>query len=500
MANKRTVRKAPVRSVQKSKFIKVLEKEDNFTLTENLAVTHKSTLNSVLDLFSLGGALRTREEAEIVQLFSRAYSEDSLLALKCMFYLRDVRGGQGERKSFRVMLSHLVDVAPNTAVKNIENIPFYGRYDDLLVLFSWAKTREKTLKFINDQIVKDIQNQRENQSVSLLAKWLPSENTSSKTTRQYAKIVREYLGLSSKKYRKMLSDMRKYIDIVERKMSANDWEDIDYSTVPSKASLMYRKAFSKHDGERYGEYIESVKRGEKKINAAVLYPYEIAESVLYKEENNETLEVLWKNLPDYTKGRNENAIVVADTSGSMEGRPMAISVSLAMYFAERNKGIFKDHFITFSVRPELQKVSGNTLYEKMLNLSRAQWDGNTDLQAVFNLILNTAKKNSLKQEDLPAKIYIVSDMEFDAATGRRTNLEDIKRKYSEAGYEAPTLVFWNVDSRHNQVPTTFDEKGVLLVSGASPSAFKSLMEAKTVTPEEYMLSVLNSERYEKVVA
>jgi len=326
-------------------------------------------------------------------------------------------------------------------------------------------------------------------SISLLGKWLKSEN-SGKTSKEIAIKTRKSLGLSSKNYRKMLTILRSKIDIIETKLSEKNYKDIDYSKTPSKAGMIYKDAFSKHDPVRYSKYLKDVEEGKQKINTKALFPYEIVRKA--RKENDKTLDLLWKNLPDYTKD-NEKAIVVADVSGSMDGTPMDVSISLAMYFAERNKGIFHNKFITFSSKPELQEIAGDSLNQRIRNLENADWEQNTNIQAVFDLILNTAKDNTLKSEDLPKTIYIISDMEFDEASETQTNFQVIKEKYKAAGYEMPTLVFWNVDSRQNNVPITENEKGVVLISGSSPTVFKYAVEK--VTPNEFMLSVLNSKRY-----
>lgn len=465
----------------------LMQKEVNKTFTENDALTYKSTQSKVLDFFSMGGALRTRTPEEIEKFLSQALAEDKLLAIKCLFYLRDVRGGQGERRTFREALKILSNTYPQDAQKLLPLIPEFGRWDDLFYL-----NNVDISKLISKQIKEDIKSDHP----SLISKWLPSENSKSKKTKELARKVRSYLGYSSKRYRTLLTYLRTKIKIIEAKMSSNKWNKIDYESVPSKSAMIYKDAFKKHDQERYEKYLESVAKGKKKINTSTLFPYEIVRQA--RKEDNETLNALWKNLPDYTKG-NDKALVVADVSGSMNhsnnGLPMNISISLAMYFAERNKGIFNNKFITFSARPELQNIKGNTLNQKIRNLEEAHWDMNTDVQAVFDLILDTAVENQVKKEDMPKTIYIISDMEFDQATrdNQKTNFEIIKQKYKEAKYDIPILVFWNVDSRQNNVPITQNEKGVILVSGASPTIFKMVMERKT--PYEFMLSVLNSKRY-----
>ena len=397
--------------------------------------------------------------------------------------------GQGERRVFRIGLQVLSEYYPEETKKLLELIPEYGRWDDILYL-------ENT--DIKNFILTKLRADYESETPSLLAKWLPSENASSKKTKVTAKALRKYLGFGSKKYRKLLSGLRNDLNLVESKMSSKQWNTINYSGVPSKANLKYKDAFAKHDAVRYSKYLESVEKGEAKINTSTIFPYEIVNKA--RGKNNKTLEMLWKNLPNYVR-EDDKGIVVADVSASMSGMPMDVSVSLAMYFAERNKGPFANKFITFSGRPELQEVSGATLNQKIRNLERAHWEMNTNLQAVFDLILNTAKQNNVSQKDLPNTIYIVSDMEFDEASSGwgekdKTNFEVIKQKYSEAGYEMPVLVFWNVDSRQKNVPVKQNKNGVILVSGCSPSIFKMVME-KT-TPYKFMINILNSPRYKLI--
>ncbi len=463
-----------------------MKTKENFTRTENDALTLKSTQSKVLDLFSMGGALRKRPAEETEKMISQALSEDFLLGIKCLFYLRDIRGGQGERDTFRKGLKILSQYYPKETEKLISLIPEYGRWDDILYLEDVN---------IKDIILKQLKKDGESDNPSLLPKWLPSENTSSLKTKATARALRKYLGFSSKNYRMMLSIFRKRLNIIENKISTNQWNTINYSHVPSKANLKYKKAFAKHDEKRYSEFLDKVEKGEEKINTKTLFPYELVRQA--RDENNRTIDILWSKLPNYVK-EDENALVVADVSGSMMGTPMDVSVSLAMYFAERNKGIFNNKFITFSERPELQEVQGATLNQKIKNLENAHWNCNTNLQAVFDLVLNTAVQNNTPENEMPKTIYIISDMEFDDATSGygdsdNTNFEVINQKYKNNGYEIPQLVFWNVESRQNNVPVSQNENGVILVSGCSPVIFKMVME-KT-TPYKFMLSVLNGKRY-----
>lgn len=477
--------------------LKGLKKEFNYTRTENMALTHKSTLNDVLDLFYHAPAKRGQD---VTSLFANAYNENALLAIKIMFYTRDVRGGQGERELFRQMLNWMYtnDLRAFDAVAGL--VPEYGRWDDML-------------SFVDSDIVRRLVSVQFNADMraehpSLLAKWMPSENTSSVKTRALAAKWRVILGFTPRQYRLRLSALRQRINVLERLMSAGEFGAIDYSTVPSNAGLRYRKAFSKRDAERYVAYLESVKKGEAKINSTTLYPYDLVKTYItdrmYGSRNNsidETIELQWKALPNYAE-TDKNALVVCDVSGSMFNgssniAPINISVSLAIYIAERNKGAFKNNFITFSANPTLITLKGNTLKGKVEQVFSAGVGYNTNIQAVFDMLLRVAMQNGIPQSDMPESIFVISDMEFDDSNvgGRTTNFDVIKRKYAAAGYDMPKLIFWNVNSRGMQTPVTMDEKGVLLVSGASPSIFMSAVNAKAITPYDMMLEKLNEERY-----
>lgn len=482
----------------------------NYTLTENAALTHKSTLNSVLDWFGAGGALRTRSEADIINLFSKAFSEDKLTALRILFYFRDIREGQGERNTFRILLDWLANHYADVARKNLENVPFYGRFDDLYSLVGTPLEAEAFALFAK-QLKEDLKNMKNGESVSLLAKWLKSENTSSSESCWLGRKTREALQLTPKKYRKTLSALRKYIDVLEVKLCSGNWSEINYERVPSKASLNYRKAFGKHDQDRYAAYLKAVEKGEKKMNAGAVYPYEILRSVIgngygssASEQEIKAADLLWKNMPNWLAGNEHYGLVVADVSGSMFGHngglPLLVSVSLAIYFAERNVGPFKDYWMNFSTSPSFQKLVGNNLLEKWNHMDKNNWAGSTDLQSAFDLILSTATRNRVPQKDMPAVLYIVSDMEFNGACSRndKTNFEVMKQKFANAGYTLPRVVWWNVASRNDQFPIRADETGTALVSGCSPSILKSLLSAKDFDPMSIVYEVTNSPRYERV--
>lgn len=462
-------------------FLQNLASESNRSArTENGAVTLRSTLNPLVDFFALAGATRKNPGLGL-DLFKKAFAHDQLGAIRVLFYLRDIRGGQGERLLFRNCLNYLAQYEKEVCDKIVQHVPEYGRWDDLFVL-----QVESFLPMIKEQLRSDFLSE----TPSLLGKWMPSENTSSKATRQLARGMIKALGTNSRDYRKTLSALRKKIALIEQKMSEKRFEDIDYSHIPSQAGLKYRKAFYRNDQTRYEAYLQSVTKGEAKINTSTLYPYQV-----YKSVGTPAAEQLWVNLPDYTDGR--NAIVVADVSGSMSGDPMAVSVSLALYFAERNKGIFKDHFITFSNNPQLQKIVGNTLRDKCNSIERSEWAMSTNVNAVFKLLVDTAVKHNSDPSELPETIYIISDMEFNSCGGLNTNFEAIEKMYAETEYKMPNLVFWNVNARNKQVPVEHNKNGVTLVSGLSPSTFRLVVENKS--PLDLVMDVVNSERYSKIV-
>ena len=478
-----------------STLIQHLVNATNFTETENGAVAHQTTTKSTVDFFGLGGALRNRNEDDVIKLFSKAFFDDELVALRTLFYLRDIRGGQGERKTFRTCLKWLGENYPEHVAANLTNIIVYGRWDDLFCLKNTSVWDSHVLPYI-----KKWWNDPSYSNPSLFWKWMPSNNTSSKETCALANEITKYFGISPKEYRKTLSANRKKINIVEQKMCDNQWDKINYQSVPSRASLLYKKAFLRHDSTRYIDYLSKVKNGEAKINASTLYPYDIVEDIL-NGEKNETLEVLWNALPNYVEGDTTNSLVVADVSGSMTGRPMAVSISLALYISERNNGAFKDCFMTFSSKPEIVKVKGNNLYQKVSNLEKAAWEMNTDLEAVFDLILKTAKDNNIPQSDMPTVLYIVSDMEFDCAceNPNESIFKNAQKKYNNAGYEIPQIVFWNVNARNTHTPMTTNDRGVCLVSGCSPAILTNLLNKNAITAESIMLGTVNSERYTKVI-
>ena len=483
-------------------FLNALENEFNTTTTANGAKAYKSTGSKNLDLFGKIAACRNNV-SEATRLFNLAYAEDPETATRILFWARDIRGGQGERKIFREVFKELVRNDAAIGAKLVSLIPQYGRWDDLVVL-EGTLVWNIALEAIKAQLNADLNTEVGN-SVSLLAKWLPSINASSKESKRIGRKIAEAMGWNERQYRKALTALRTQIKIVEQAMCAREWDAIDYSKLPSRAGFMYRKAFAKQDGDRYKSYLDAVKKGEAKINAGTIYPYEIVDKFLKKvETNNQTLNLMWGALPNYMEGKELNGLVVADVSGSMTmygGMPMAVSISLAMYISERNTGIWKDKFLTFSATPELQTVTGSTLSQRITNLSQASWSMNTNLQAVFNLVLNTAVKNRVPEGEMPRKLIIVSDMQFDRCChgASVTNFEAIRIKYAQAGYSIPELVFWNVRDGGN-VPMKMHDTGTCLVSGCSPSILKAVLTDGVITPVGVMRDAVYTERYDAVGA
>lgn len=490
-------------------FLNELHTNTNKTArTENGAISNTSTLNPVLDFFSKAGAMRGREP-QAFELFQKAFDADPQNAIRVLFYLRDIRGGQGERSVFRYILDQLDEDFVN---KIAHYIPEYGRWDEVPV------NQYTVTNLIAKQLEEDMKNMEAGKSISLLAKWLPSENAGKKSlveARKLAKLLgwtggaREvYLGddtfkrvPSLRTYRKNVVALRKYYDnFLERLMSEKRWGEIDYSTLPSQAHKKHVKAFLRHDETRYRNYLESVQKGEAKINAGTLFAYQLYDMVnkwSATPDEIKAADAMWKNLPDYTKG--QNALVLADVSGSMSGFPMSVSVSLALYFAERNEGMFKDYFLTFTDNSRLQKISGNTLSAKMRSIESSDWAMSTNLQSAFDAILKAAKDGNATPDEMPSTLYIISDMQFNQATraNDKTNLEVAAEKYRAAGYELPHIVFWNANAYGNDSPATMYDDRVTLISGSNQSAFQYVVEGKT--PMQSMLDILDSERYAKIV-
>ena len=479
-----------------------LKQEANKTVTENGAATHITTESDCLDLFATIGALRRESESEIVTRFIRAYSENKDIAMKLLFFARDIRGGLGERRVFKVILNWLANNEPQTVRKNLEYVAEYGRFDDLLCLMGTACEKDM-LDVLKAQFESDNNALANGGEVSLLAKWLPSVNASSSETVLYAKKIAKHFGLNDASYRKALVALRARIRIIENNLREKDYS-FDYAKQPSKAMYKYRKAFIRNDGERYSQFLDKVTTGEAKLHASTLMPYEIITPFFRRnvsDEERKAINTTWISQEDF--GDTENALAVIDGSGSMYGgadpMPATVALSLGIYFAERNKGAFKNHFITFSENPQLVEIKGEDILDKVRYCHGFNEVANTNIQKVFELILRTAVKHKGPQDEMPSTLYIISDMEFDycAEGADLTNFEYAKKIFAEAGYQLPRVVFWNVQSRNQQQPVTQNEQGVALVSGCTPRIF-SMLQSGILSPLGYMLDILGAERYAKI--
>lgn len=450
----------------------------NLEYTDNGAVTHKSSLSPLVDLFFLAGASRGKD---LSPQFARAHSADSELSIRLAQWMRDAREGAGEREQFRNTLRWLIVNDQRGAAALLRKTPVVGRWDDVLVALATPLHAEAV----------DLIRTALNAGDGLCAKWMPRKGIEAVT-------LRTALGMSPKQYRKTLVNLSK---TVEQAMCARNWDGINYSHVPSVAFSRYKKAFDKHNPVAFANFITKVQKGEAKINASAIFPHDIISSLRASRGTTEAASVeQWKALPNFLEGSNENILVMCDSSGSMmsgmdgKAQPIDIAIALSIYMSERMGGHFKDHFLTFSENPMLQHLAGS-LKDRIRQLEHAHWGMSTNLQAAFDLILSTAIKNKLPEEEMPTKILIVSDMEFNACGGR-TNFQAIARKFETAGYELPGIVFWNVRGRPGNSPVTKDQSGAALVSGFSPSIVRSVLEQKNITPEQVMLKTLLSPRYD----
>ena len=480
----------------------------NKSYTENGALGYATSGKELVDLNFKAATLRNYSASETNLAVLKAYYENPLLFCKWMFYLRDCREGLGEKMAFYNSFNCLISYNKEYAIKLIPLIPEYGSWKDLFsmnLLHNGDKDiREVTEQLIANQFCEDLKAvSKQSTSISLIGKWLPSVNAGNKSKKEAKYLCKNVFHITEAVYRKCLSVLRKQLDIVERKMCSKDFDKINYSTVPSKANLLYKDAFLKHDRERRLEFLESLKKGEAKINSSVLFPCDIYAMYNSLEVDN-TLEELWKALPNMVD-KNQSTIVVADGSGSMtygfisKIEPIDVARSLAIYFSEKLTGEYKNKFITFSSNPQLVDLSYcDSLWIKKKLLGTYRDCSNTDLKKVFKLILDTAVTNNIPQEDLPKNILIISDMEFDeGCTFDKSLFNEIADEYSSKGYKLPKLIFWNVGSRTNTIPLTKNENGVILVSGYSANICRMICSAE-LNPYKALLSVLNTNRYQEI--
>ena len=470
----------------------------NAEQTANGGATNASSLSNCVDLFFQAGSMRGNEEEDILVAWTKAFLEDPQTALKILFWSRDVRQGAGERRVFRTVLSHLATRNSDLLTQNlIAQIPEFGRWDDLLVFFG----TDVELHAAN--VIKSaLQN-----NDALCAKWMPREKGSKS---HIARALRNHLSMSPKSYRKMLSRLTA---VVETQMCDRNWDEINYAHVPSQAMRIYKNAFKRQSPESWNEYMEKLTSGETKVNAGAIHPHEILGDYIRTssaggyssrystkiQEIPQIVEEQWNALPNWMSANPGNILPIVDTSGSMAGVPIQVAVSLGIYIAEKTQGVFKNHFITFSEHPKLQKLSGDTLHQKLTSVCNSEWGMSTNIEGTFDAILHHAVSSGATAKDMPKTILILSDMEFDdCANLNETAMQSIRRQYNESGFDLPNIVFWNLNARLGNVPVRFDEQGTALVSGFSPAIMKSILSADNFSAESIMQMTIGSERYSNV--
>jgi hypothetical protein len=452
------------------------------TTTENGCKSYDSTLNKNLDLFYLAGSSRGED---ITPAWAAAFSENSELATRIALYCRDIRQGQGERQQFKNYIKFLLAQHQTEILSRIiTKIPELGRFDDLEVFFGTVLEKEAATVWL--KALKD--------GNGLAFKWVPRKD------KKGAKPLRKVVGMNEQQWRKFVVAGS---STVEQQMCAKQWDDINFEHVPSVASGRYQKAFTKQCGERYEQYKEALVKGEAKVNAGAVYPYDVLRAL--KQGDHRLADAQWKALPDFLDGSTESILPIVDVSGSMQTNitptttALDIAISLGLYLSERNKGAFKDCFMTFSEVPQLCKLVGTGgLSEKVQAMSRANWGMSTSIAAVFNLILTAAQQHNVPQEDMPSKLLIVSDMQFNQCMKNGDSIHAftmMKDNFSMAGYKLPQIVFWQVNARAGGIPVTAGTHGTALVSGFSPSIMKSLLKGD-LEPVKVMLDTVNVERYD----
>lgn len=452
---------------------------------------YATSYNSNLDLFS--GVSRYDDEATIKRKYANAYQEDNEMALANLLYLLDIRGGKGERKIFKICFDWLCNHNANDAKRIMPFIAELGRWDYLLVALN-TPVECDAINMISCQLKLDLVSDYP----SLLGKWMPSIRTHGKNNPQASYLAR-ILGLSEKEYRKMLSSLRSKINIVEKNLTEKQYENIRFEQVPTKAMLKYMNTFKEKIADPYKQYLESVNNGEKKINTTGLYCYEIIRKIsnargfwneTINEEDTKLFDLMWKNQKNFLKGNDTNVLVMADTSGSMYGMPLDNAIGLALYIAERNHGYFHDCFMTFSERPQFQKVSGKTIVDKVLNVESII--ANTDIDKAFEMLLNTCVENNIPQEEVPTHIIIISDMEFDRGvySENGTNFNGWRKAFQEKGYKLPNILFWNVGYDTEGLPVTKNDNDVCMISGFSTTILQSILNIENYDPVDVMKEIL----------
>ena len=487
---------------------------DNLAYTDNGALSLSTTNSARVNLFFKLTRNAYNNES-FTNLIDESLKEDTLDTLKIIFHGRDSRGGKGDRQTFIEAMKYIFTVNPDIFYKNIEHVPFYGRYQDwfeILYALRYAvhynTIRDKIVELVCEKLEEDKLNMINGESVSLLAKWIPSEQKKwNKNTSIYDYICNKLYKTdypTSYHYRLLrknyISPLRSYINIVETYMCNNKWDDIDFSKVPSVAMHNLKKAFVRHTPDKFVNWLSDVKKGKSKINTSQLYPHTIVHEIFKNNENSEILEVQWNDIVKNTQklGKFSKSLVLCDVSGSMEGTPMDVCIALGLLISSITDEPFRNLIITFSAEPTFFNVPDVPLYDKIEHIRNMPWGMNTDLNKVFDLILSRAQKYNILKQDMPETLYIFSDMQFDIATNSNctTAMENIEIKYREAGYLVPKIIFWNLASIGSDFPVEFNTLNVALVSGFSQSILKNILECTDMTPYNIMRQTIDNPRYD----
>lgn len=471
-------------------FISEFNAMTNMKTTENGALAYSKLDSDILSFFAAIGGMRERDEKDIISLYLAARNEDKELADKVILYSRDIRGGLGERRIGKILLKTLANIDPQKVIRNFQLFVDMGRFDDLYCL-EGTQVEDEMWKFMKETILTDYSKAKEGKPISLAAKWMKSINTSSKESRRLAKKFCSISHMSEKAYRKILSALRSYTNVVETKMSANEWNTINYETVPSVAMKRYTCAFNRRDSERFTDFKTAVTKGEAKINATTLYPYDLIHDLIYDGSTDRAIiEAQWKALPNYFK-EGRNVVCCADVSGSMTGMPMAASIGLAMYCAAHNTGDYHGYFLTFTDIPRFFKLDENESLEKNVEKVSEEVGYNTNLDGMLEAVFDMA----VKAQESPEALLIISDCEIDRFNYDPHNYEDIVEKwtkqYKENGLVMPKLIFWNVEARQNTFLSKHTNPYVSFVSGCSASTFSNLTQLIDLSAYEAMRAILD---------
>ena len=488
-------------------FANAAREDSTHTYTENGAQALNTTKDDRLDFFATVGALRQANDQRIFRLFENAYQADPLFATKILFYGRDIREGLGERSTFRKILEYAANRHPEAIRPNIDLIGYYGRWDDLYSLIG-TPLEDDMWAAMKRQWDADVHGMKKGLAISLLAKWVKTADASTEKTRKLGILTAKKLDLSVYEYKRLYRAMRKHIGVIEQLMSAGKWSEIKYAEVPSRAMMLYRKAFERHDDERFSEFLSAVERGEEKINASTLYPYDVVKKYLssmtitMRPTPDPVVEAQWKQMIADFGNIEENVIVIADTSGSMfccNQMPIASALALGTLFATANKGAFHNLFMEFSDKSRFVQLKGDTLLDQIGNMMKdAEWGFSTNLESAFKKVLQVAVGNQIPASEMPKALLVISDMEINRCVtdhGEWSFHDTMAAEFAAHGYEMPTIVYWNVNSRHDTFHVDAEKQGTVLISGNSASSFKQVMKSISMTPVEAMEQIINSDRY-----